>query len=116
MQEENTAKLWKHVKLRLGKILKNIRPRHIRAEVLFGTGSPDTTGYVFGLYGILSPFLGPEVCVTADFTQAILMGHVDISGHITGAVLLWNTVKLLLDRKLHMFVKKMKAGRNEDGR
>lgn len=113
LQEENTARLWQHVKLRLGKIWKSVRPRHIRAEVLFGTGSPDTTGYVFGIYGMLSPMLGAGVCVTPDFTQAILEGDADISGHITMAVLLGNALKLLVDRKLHLFLKKVKEGLNK---
>lgn len=108
LQEENTAKLWQHVKLRLGKIWKSIRPRHIRAEILFGTGSPDTTGYAFGIYSMLSPLLGPRVCVTPDFNQAILQGNADISGHITAFLLLWNALRLLLDKKLRLFLKKIK--------
>lgn len=108
LQEKNTAELWQHVKLRLGKIWKSVRPRHLKAEVLFGTGSPDTTGYVFGLYGMLSPLLGPEISVTPDFTQAVFRGSADISGHITVAVLLWNGLRVLLDRKLHLFIRKIK--------
>lgn len=113
LQEENTAKLWRHVKLRLGKIWKSVLPGHIRAEILFGTGSPDTTGYAYGIYGMLSPMLGAKVCVTPDFTQAILEGEADISGHITMAVLLGNALKLLVDRKLHLFLKKVKEGLNK---
>jgi len=116
LQEENTARLWKHVKLRLGKILKSVRPRHIRAKITFGTGAPDTTGYVYGIYCMFSPALGGNVCVTPDFDQAILEGTVTISGHITVFICLWNALKLLLDKKLHLFLKKMKAGREKDGR
>lgn len=116
LQEENTVRLLDHVKRRLAKILKSIRPRHIRAEILFGAPSPDTTGYLYGIYCMFSPALGSGVSVTPDFTQALLQGEVDISGHITGAVLIWNALKLLLDRKLHLFVKKLKAGRKRDGR
>lgn len=116
LQEEDTLLLWKHVKLRLGKILRNIRPRHIRANVLFGTGAPDTTGYVFGIYGMLLPVLGKDVCVTPDFDRTVLEGTVDVSGHITLWTLAWNALKLLLDKKLKLFIKKMKAGRKENGR
>lgn len=116
LQDENTAGLWSHVKMRTGKVLKNIRPRRIRANVTFGTGAPDTTGYVFGVYGMLSPFLGSRVCVTPDFTQAILEGDFDVSGHITVWTCAWNALRLLLDKKLHLFLKKMKHGRKEDGR
>ena len=108
LKEKETAELWKHVKLRLLKILKSIRPRHIRADIIFGTGSPDTTGYVFGIYGMLSPYLGKKVNVTPDFTRAVFQGDADISGHITVFVLMINGLKLLLDKRLHLFLKKCK--------
>ena len=116
LREENTALLWGHVKLRLGKILRNIRPRHIKADVLFGTGSPDTTGYAFGAYCMLRPVLGERVCVTPDFDRAILEGNADVAGHITLFTCVWNALKLLLDKKLQLFIKKMKAGRKGNGR
>lgn len=116
LHEENTVLLWKHVKLRLGKILKSIRPRRIRANVLFGTGAPDTTGYVYGVYGMLMPILGGQVCLTPDFNQAVLEGDFDVAGHITLYTLAWNALKLLLDKKLRLFIKKMKAGRKGNGR
>lgn len=108
LREEDTLGLWKHVKLRLGKIWKSIRPRHIRADILFGTGAPDTTGYLLGVYGMLSPSLGPKVNVTPDFTQAILQGEAEVSGHVTTFGLAVNGLKLLLDKRLHLFLKKLK--------
>ncbi len=116
LHEENTVLLWRHVKLRLWKILKSIRPRHIRADVLFGTGAPDTTGYVFGVYGMLLPVLGRQVYLTPDFNRAVLEGNLDVSGHITLWTLTWNALKLLLDKKLRLFLKKLKAGRKGNGR
>lgn len=115
LREENTLALWGHVKIRLLKILKSIRPRHIKADVLFGADSPDTTGYAFGVYGMLSPYLGSKVCLTPDFTQAILKGSFAVSGHITVSVILWNALKVAFDKKLHLFIKRMKAGRKKDG-
>lgn len=115
LREENTLALWGHVKIRLLKILKSIRPRHIKADVLFGADSPDTTGYAFGVYGMLSPYLGSKVCLTPDFTQAILEGRFAVSGHITVSVILWNALKVAFDKKLHLFIKRMKAGRKKDG-
>lgn len=109
LQEENTVALWEEVKRRLGRVLQSVRPRRFRAELLFGTGSPDTTGLAFGFYGMLSPFLGQSVCVTPDFTQKILEGSVDISGSVTGFVLVWNGFGLLLDKKLHLFLKRLKS-------
>lgn len=111
LKEEETKQLFSHVCFRMGKIWKSIRPRHINIEVVFGTGSPDTTGYAFGVYGMLSPFLGPTVNVAPDFNQRILEGQFSLSGRITAAVILLNGLKVLLDRKLRKFIGKLKAGR-----
>lgn len=111
LQEEETKLLFSHVICRLGKILKSIRPRRIRGQILFGTGSPDTTGYAYGIYGMLSPFLGGGLAVAPDFTEAVLEGNIFISGHITLFTILWNGLKILLDKNLRRFIKKIKAGR-----
>lgn len=111
LREDNTVALWKHVRQRLGKMLRAIRPRRINGSLIFGTGAPDTTGYLFGVYGMLSPLLHYGLCVTPDFTQQILEGSIDISGHITLWALTWNGLKLFLDKKLRLFIQKMKAGR-----
>lgn len=108
LQEENTKQLYAYAKLCAAKILKNIRPRHIRADILFGTGSPDTTGYVFGLYCMLYPALGAKCVVTPDFERAVLEGRADISGHITVFVLGINVLRLMLDKKLRRFIRKLK--------
>lgn len=113
LREEETRQLFSHVVFRLGKILKSIRPRRIRGQLLFGTGSPDTTGYAYGVYGMLSPFLGRRLLVTPDFTRAVLEGDLDVAGYITVFSILWNGLKVLLDKKLRRFVKKMKAGRKK---
>lgn len=111
LQEEETKLLFSHVICRLGKILKSIRPRRIRGQILFGTGSPDTTGYACGIYGMLSPFLGGGLAVEPDFTEAVLDGNIFISGHITLFTIIWNGLKILLDKNLRRFIKKIKAGR-----
>ncbi len=113
LREEETRLLFSHVVFRLGKILKSIRPRRIRGQVLFGTGSPDTTGYAYGVYGMLSPFLGTRLLVTPDFTRGVLEGELDIAGHITVYTIIWNGLKVLLDKKLRRFIQKMKAGRKK---
>lgn len=113
--EENTKCLWNHVRQRLGKILRNIRPRHFMADITFGAGSPDTTGYIYAAYSIFSPFLGKDVRLTPDFQQAIVNGSFKLSGHITCIVLVSNVLSLLLDKKMKLFLNKLKAGRKKNG-
>lgn len=116
LHEDDTVALWQHTKKVLGKVLRSIRPRRIRGQLTFGTGAPDTTGYLFGVYGVFSPAIGPRFQVTPDFTQKILEGQLDLAGHITLFILTWNGLRLFLDRKLHRFLRRMKAGRSTDAR
>lgn len=110
LQEENTKQLAAHALRRVGSILKSIRPRRMAVELFFGMETPDTTGYLYGLYCVLSTALGPEFKVTPDFEQKRLEAKFDIAGHVIVWVFVINGLKLLLDRKLHLFLKKIKAG------
>lgn len=109
LREEETRLLFSHAKLRLWKILKSIRPRKLRTDILFGTGSPDTTGYAFGVYGALSPMLGPHVAVTPDFERAVFQGELEAAGHIMAAVLLWHFLRMVLDKRLWRLLDKLKG-------
>lgn len=108
LNDKDTKLLLSHAKLRLCKIIKSIRPRKLKADILFGTGAPDTTGYAYGVYGMLMPFLGSSVVVTPDFQQAVLEGSILASGHITLAVLLWHALRIALDKKLWQLLNKLK--------
>ena len=105
---EDTKGLLNHGFMRLGKILKSIRPRKIRADIRFGTGAPDTTGYAYAIYGILCPYLGRHVLVMPDFEQAVLEGELYAAGHITMFALLWHGVFIVLDKRLRQFISKLK--------
>lgn len=112
LQEEDTKQLFQHVLFRTKKIWKNIHPRKIKANVHFGTGSPDTTGYLCGVYGMFCSYLGNSVIVQPDFEQQILEGDFYIAGHITIFQLLFHGGAILLDKKLHLFWNKIKQGGN----
>ena len=117
LQEEDTRLLFSCAGKRMGKILKSIRPRKLRADIVFGTGSPDTTGYAYGIYGMISPKLGNKVVVVPDFTQAVLEGEFYAAGYLTLFHILWNGTFLLLDKRLRSFIGKCKTGwRSENGR
>lgn len=111
-QEEETKQLFQHVALRVRKIWKNIHPRKIKATIHFGTGSPDTTGYLCGVYGMICTYLGNSVIVQPDFELQILEGDFYVAGHITVFQILFHGGAILLDKKLHLFWKKIKQGGN----
>lgn len=116
MQEEDTKQLFAKARTHLAKLLKSVRPRHVKAQILFGTGSPDTTGYVYGAYCMIAPFYGSKFLVTPDFEQAVLEGEFDLSGHVIVFVLLINVLKVAFDRRLHLLIKKLKREETKNGR
>lgn len=111
LQEEDSRILFAHVLFRLGRILKSIRPRKIKGEIYFGTGSPDTTGYCMAVYGMLLPSLGNNISVTPDFEHAVLTGELFVRGRITVLFFVHHGLRVLLDRRLHSRVKKIRKGR-----
>lgn len=111
LQEEDTKLLVSYTMGKLAVILKHLRPRHVKADVLFGTGSPDTTGYAYGAYCMLSGAWGNGIVVTPDFEQQIFQARFDARGRITAWVLTINVLKVVLDKRLQGFITKMKAGK-----
>lgn len=105
---EDTKGLLNHAFMRLGKILKSIRPRKLKADIRFGTGAPDTTGYAYAIYGVLCPYLGRHVLLVPDFEQAVLEGNLYAAGHITVFKLLWHGLWIVLDKRLRKLISKLK--------
>lgn len=105
---EDTRGLVNHAFMRLGKILKSIRPRKLQADIRFGAGTPDATGYAYAIYGILCPYLGSRVYVVPDFEQAVLEGELDAAGHITIFHLLRHGLMFVLDKRLRELIAKLR--------
>lgn len=107
--DPDTKGLLQHAGSRIGHILKRLRPRKLEVNARVGTGSPDTTGYLYGIYGMILPKLGKGVCITPDFEQAILEGDFKASGHFTIACVLFHSVRLLMDKRLQQLKHKIRT-------
>lgn len=105
---EDSKELMQHLFFRLGKILKSIRPRKLKLKLTFGTGSPDTTGYAYGIYGMFLCRWGKEVYVTPDFERQRLDGTLYAKGHVIMAVLLLHGIKIAMDKHLRQLYRKLK--------
>ena len=108
--EEDTKRLLTQGKKSLYRILRNIRPRVLRVRGVLGMGSPDTTGYLYGVYCMFLPVLGSHVEITPDFERQIVDVEFRIRGHITLFVLLINGLRILLNRRHMRVLKKFKSG------
>lgn len=107
--DPDTKGLLQHAGKRIGHILKRLRPRKLNVNARIGTGSPDTTGYLYGIYGMILPKLGKGVCITPDFEQAILEGDFKASGHFTVACVLFHSARLLMDKRLQQLKHKIRT-------
>lgn len=113
LQEENTKQLAAHALERGKKVFKSVGPRHVKGELVFGAGSPDTTGYLYGGYCVVASLFGIGFRVTPDFEQKRLEGEFDVSGHVILWVFAINGLKLLFDRKLRVFLRGLKAAQKK---
>lgn len=105
--EENRLFL-KRTKERIFAVLKSIKPKVLTASVVCGTGSPDTTGYVCAVYGMLYPVIEDRISFTADFENKVLDGELSVKGKVRVATLVRHGIKILLDKQLKVFLKEMK--------
>ncbi len=110
IQDKDNQDLVKHALNRLGKLLKSIRPRVLRAEAVVGLGEPDTTGYFYGAYQAIRPFLGKKcrVMITPDFERQILEGKIALRGKIVAVVLLYHIIRVALDKRLQKLLRSLR--------
>lgn len=105
---EANRQFLKRTKERIFAVLKSIKPKVLTARVVCGTGSPDTTGYVCAVYGMLYPVIEDRISFTADFENKVLDGELSVKGKVRVATLLRHGIKILLDKQLKVFLKEMK--------
>lgn len=108
LTDEKNKQFYGRVWDRILRVLKSIRPRVLKANLHLGTGSPDTTGYLCGVYGMLLPVLGEHVHMEADFEEAVWEGDVYAKGRITVFTILLQAGKILLDKQLRILIKELK--------
>ncbi len=117
LQEDDTKHLISHCLKVISNILKSIRPRKLQINLLMGFEEPDVTGKVYGLLCMLYPYYGNDIHISPDFEKKILDGTLHVKGRIFICILLWNALKILLDRKLYRVIRKLKnGGKRSNGR
>lgn len=106
--EEETKQAFTTCRQELKRIWKNIRPTKCRAELMLGTGEPDTTGYILAMHGILYPIIGNDIVIEPDFENQVLEGKLFLKGRITVFVLLYAVIKIYFDKNIRYFLKRFK--------
>ena len=104
----DTRGLIRHVKKRIGKMIKGLLPRKAKADLRFGMKSPDLTGYLYGLYTLCAGRLGSGCRISPDFEEEVFEGTASVSGRIFLGALLGQTIPVLFDRRLWKTRKRLK--------
>lgn len=90
------------------RILKAIRPRSIKADLLFGADDPALTGEAAGIASVLLMGYEKNLILTPEFDRKVIKGEGVIRGHlmmITVLIVLW---KLYFNRDIRWVLRRIK--------
>ena len=108
-QDEDTKPFVKDTLARVFHILKNVLPKRVSGSLHFGAASPDVTGYVFGIYCMISSLFTKRYNFTLvpEFEDQVLEGEFLIKGHFCTFTLLWDGLRIFFDRRLKKIRKRI---------
>lgn len=91
------------------KALKTTLPQKGSAELVFGTGQPDTTGYLYAVFCSICGFFPGDITVTPVWTEACLEGECDLKGRIRPVHLIMTWIRIRTDQNIQLLYKKMRS-------
>lgn len=91
--------LYGRIMRHLGRLLHSFRLRRLEGYLLVGTGKPDLTGELIGLFYMILPDTAGAYELRADFYQATLKTRTDAAGHIRMNHVLMFLIRLLRDKE-----------------
>lgn len=113
LREEDTKQFICILKENVIHLWKQIRPRRIRGNILFGTGDPCTTGECLGIIGILYGWVGTGVKITPDFEKKCLEGTLEVKGRIRLLTVVIVVIRMIYSEEWKRFQKEMKQWKEE---
>lgn len=87
------------------RLFRMIKPRKVRIKGMVGMNSPEQTGYICGVVGILSTFYKKQIKVTPDFERFVIEGNGLIKGRIYLIVVVVIAVKVFFDKNIRKLLK-----------
>lgn len=90
------------------RLLKAICPRKIMLDARVGLGSPDKTGYLCGVIGILYPYFGKHIYIVPDFEEFIFEGTFCLKGRLRMATVLRVAWRVYKDKNIRLLLQQFK--------
>ena len=88
----------------LARLFRMIKPRKLKVSGKVGMTSPDQTGYVCAVIGVIAPFFKKQIHVIPDFENFIINGNVLIKGRIYIFVILIIGIKVFFDKNIRKVI------------
>ena len=104
--DENNKRFVKAVKNIIVRLLKEIKPDMIKADLVVGMEDPAATGILFGFIGIFTVIWPGKYHIIPDFEREILKGKIMIKGKIFNFILLKYIIEAIRNEDIKKVIQK----------
>lgn len=104
--DENNKRFVKAVKNIIVRLLKDIKPDMIKADLVVGMEDPAATGILFGFIGIFTVIWPGKYHIIPDFERKILKGKIMIKGKIFNFILLKYIIEAIRNEDIKKVIQK----------
>lgn len=108
IKDKNNKRSFRFLKKQLFYLLKKIRPRKIKADIIFGLGDPALTGQALGAIAVLMGIIGTGFAIQPDFENQIIQGDIEIRGRLFIFTLVLIALRIYRNKGLRRSYKKLK--------
>lgn len=85
---------------------RKLKPRILRADLLFGTGDPASTGEALGVFAVLYAWYGGKIHITPDFENKVCRGEILLVGRLSVFTLGLVLARVFFSREWGQFKKR----------
>ena len=86
------------------RLFRMIKPRKLKVHGKIGMKSPDQTGYVCAVIGVISPFFKKQIQIIPDFENYVVEGNILIKGRVFLFVVLIIGIKVFFDKNIRKVI------------
>ena len=104
--DENNKRFVKAVKNIIVRLLKDIKPDMIKADLVVGMEDPAATGILFGFIGIFTVIWPGKYHIIPDFEREVLKGKIMIKGKIFNFILLKYIIEAIRNEDIKKVIQK----------
>ena len=97
-------------------MLKHIRPRRLKATIVFGSGDPASTMKVYGYYCMIYPFCGKKIQFTPDMENKVFYLDAKVSGRFQVFRMMWSGWTMFADRNVRKLIRLIRREVKRRGR